>query len=67
MKNLSYGQVDNPPYIFSLDYDNIKKQNYIESNIGYKNVGYVAGQGEGIERMGFTVCGVEQGVAHPVI
>lgn len=49
-QNLSYGQVENPPYIFSLDYDNIKKQNYIESNIGYKNVGYVAGQGEGIDR-----------------
>lgn len=49
-KNLSYGQAENPPYIFSLDYDNIKKQNYIESNIGYKNVGYVAGQGEGIDR-----------------
>lgn len=49
-KNLSYGQVDNPPYIFSLDYDNIKKQNYIESDIGYKNVGYVAGQGEGADR-----------------
>lgn len=49
-KNLSYGQVDNPPYIFSLDYDNIKKQNYIESDIGYKNVGYVAGQGEGSDR-----------------
>lgn len=49
-QNLSYGQAENPPYIFSLDYDNIKKQNYIESNIGYKNVGYVAGQGEGSDR-----------------
>lgn len=50
-KNLSYGQAKNPQYIFSLDYDNIKKQNYIESDIGYKNVGYVAGQGEGIDRV----------------
>lgn len=49
-QNLSYGQAENPPYIFSLDYDNIKKQNYIESDIGYKNVGYVAGQGEGSDR-----------------
>lgn len=48
--NLSYGQGINPPAIFSLDYDNILKQNYIESNIGYKNVGYVAGQGEGVDR-----------------
>lgn len=49
-KDLSYGQTDNPPYIFSLEYDNIIKQNYIESDIGYKNVGYVAGQGEGEDR-----------------
>lgn len=49
-KNLSYCQTDNPPYIFSLDYDNIKKQNYIESDIGYKNVGYIGGQGEGTDR-----------------
>lgn len=49
-KDLSYGQEENPPYIFSLDYDNIKKQSYIESDIGYKNVGYIAGQGEGTER-----------------
>lgn len=49
-KDLSYNQIDNPPYIFSLDYDNIVRQNYIESDIGYKNTGYVAGQGEGVER-----------------
>ena len=49
-KDLSYGQSDNPPYIFSADYDNILKQDYVESNIGYKNVGYVAGQGEGVDR-----------------
>lgn len=48
--NLSYGQGVNPPSIFSLDYDNIRTQNYIESDIGYKNVGYVAGQGEGVDR-----------------
>ena len=49
-KDLSYGQDINPPAIFSTDYDNISKQNYIESDIGYKNVGYVAGQGEGEDR-----------------
>lgn len=49
-KNLSYGQGINPPAIFSKDYDNILKQNYIESDVGYKNVGYVAGQGEGADR-----------------
>ncbi|WP_346935302.1 hypothetical protein [Clostridium sp.] len=49
-KNLSAEQSINPPQIFSVDYDNVRKQNYIESNIGYKNCGYVAGQGEGENR-----------------
>lgn len=49
-RDLSYNQKINPPAIFSIEYDNIINQNYIESNIGYKNVGYVAGQGEGANR-----------------
>lgn len=49
-RDLTYGQGVNPPAIFSKDYDNITKQNYVESNVGYKNVGYVAGQGEGTSR-----------------
>jgi surface polysaccharide O-acyltransferase-like enzyme len=49
-KNLSTEQSINPPQIFSVDYDNIRKQNYLESNIGYKNMAYVAGQGEGDKR-----------------
>lgn len=49
-RNLSYNQNTNPPAIFSKKYDNIIKRNYVESNIGYKNVGYVAGQGEGENR-----------------
>lgn len=49
-KDLSFNQRVNPPAIFSVEYDNIINQNYIESDIGYKNVGYVAGQGEGAER-----------------
>lgn len=49
-RDLSYNQKVNPPAIFSIEYDNIINQNYIESNIGYKNVGYVAGQGEGANR-----------------
>lgn len=36
--------------IFSTDYDNILSFVYMESEIDYKNVAYVAGQGEGIER-----------------
>lgn len=49
-KDLSTNQVINPPQIFSIDYDNVKRQNYVESSIGYKNCGYIAGQGEGENR-----------------
>lgn len=49
-KDLSTNQSTNPPQVFSIDYDNVKRQNYIESNIGYKNCGYVAGQGQGENR-----------------
>ncbi|MSS43170.1 hypothetical protein FYJ27_05415 [Anaerosalibacter bizertensis] len=49
-KDLSTEQSTNPPQIFSVDYDNIKKQSYIDSDIGYKNMAFVAGQGEGAER-----------------
>lgn len=49
-RDLSYNQRLYPPAIFSIEYDNIINQTYIESNIGYKNVGYVAGQGEGADR-----------------
>ena len=50
-RDLSYSQKVNPPAIFSVEYDNVIKQNYTDSNIGYKNVGYVAGQGEGEDRV----------------
>lgn len=49
-KDLSTEQSTNPPQIFSVDYDNIRKQSYIDSDIGYKNMAFVAGQGEGTER-----------------
>lgn len=49
-KNLSAEQRDNPPIIFSKDFDNIVKETFTESDTGYKNVGYVAGQGEGADR-----------------
>lgn len=41
-RDLSVTQKDNSPAIFSVEYDNVKKQNYIESNVGYKNCAYVA-------------------------
>lgn len=49
-RDLSYKQDINPPAIFSKDYDNIRKQNYIESTIEYKNCAYIGGQGTGAER-----------------
>lgn len=49
-KDLTSGQNTNPPAIFNKEYDNIEKIIYTDSNIGYKNVGYVAGQGEGENR-----------------
>lgn len=49
-KDLTSSQIDNPPAIFSQEYDNINDQTYTDSNVGYKNVGYVAGQGEGENR-----------------
>lgn len=48
--NFSTEQKEKPPIIFSKDFDNIVKETFTESNIGYKNVGYVAGQGEGVDR-----------------
>jgi len=49
-KDLTAGQTINPPIIFSVDFDNIKAQQFIESESGHKNVAYVGGQGEGVNR-----------------
>ena len=49
-KDSSVDQTSLPPVIFSIDFDNIKNQKYINSATGYKNTAYVGGQGEGVER-----------------
>jgi hypothetical protein len=49
-RNLSVNQTDNPPVIFSIDFDNIKSQTFIDSANSYKNTAYVGGQGEGENR-----------------
>lgn len=36
--------------LFSIDFDNLKDQTYIDSNDNYKNVAIVAGQGEELDR-----------------
>ncbi len=49
-KNLSVDQQENNPVIFSIMYDNIKNQRYTESNIDTRNVGYICGSGEGVDK-----------------
>jgi hypothetical protein len=39
-----------PPVFFSPDFQTIKSQQFVDSDINYKNYGYVGGQGEGTER-----------------
>lgn len=49
-RDLTADQELYPPVIFSIDFDNINKQQYVESSFNHKNVGYVGGQGEGEDR-----------------
>lgn len=49
-RDLTADQNINPPVIFSTDFDNIKAQRFIDSEIGYRTTAYVGGQGEGIDR-----------------
>ncbi|MFL1998343.1 siphovirus ReqiPepy6 Gp37-like family protein [Lysinibacillus irui] len=49
-KNLVAGQSINPPVIFSPQFESLKSLQYTQSELNYKNVAIVAGQGEGVER-----------------
>lgn len=51
----SYDQETNPYVIFSPNYDNVVNSNYLESDKLVKNVGLVAGEGEGAARRTVTV------------
>lgn len=46
----SINQTINPPVIFSPDFRNVKSQEYTDSDLNYRNFGYVAGDGEGEDR-----------------
>ncbi len=46
----SASQSDRAPVVFSVAYDTIEQMAYVDSDIDYKNLAYVAGQGEGAER-----------------
>lgn len=50
-RNLTTGQRELPPVIFSHEYDNIQSQQYVDSHLQYKNVGYAGGKGEDEERL----------------
>ncbi|RDV27665.1 siphovirus ReqiPepy6 Gp37-like family protein [Lysinibacillus capsici] len=49
-KSLISGQSVNPPVIFSPQFDSLKSLQYTQSELNYKNVAIVAGQGEGVDR-----------------
>ncbi|TKC15671.1 siphovirus ReqiPepy6 Gp37-like family protein [Robertmurraya kyonggiensis] len=49
-KDLTANQSENPPVIFSPQFDSLKQLAYTESELNYKNAAYVGGQGEGAER-----------------
>ena len=48
--NRSYDQTTNTYVVFSPDFDNIINSNYYESDVAYKNVTLIAGEGEGLSR-----------------
>ncbi len=53
--NRSYDQDTLPYVVFSPDFENLINSNYLESRMNQKNVGLVAGEGEGSERKTYTV------------
>ena len=51
-RELTVDQTDNPPCVFSQDFDNVYEQEYTNSTEHYKNTAYIGGEErEGIERV----------------
>ncbi|MNW39614.1 hypothetical protein D3C74_167060 [compost metagenome] len=50
-RDLTTNQNTLPPVIFSHEFDNIQSQDYVDSWLQYKNVGYAGGQGEDEDRL----------------
>ncbi|SES02538.1 siphovirus ReqiPepy6 Gp37-like family protein [Salipaludibacillus aurantiacus] len=46
----------NSPVYFAPEFGNVKGQSYVDSGLNMKNIGYVGGQGEGVDRL-FVVVG----------
>jgi Siphovirus ReqiPepy6 Gp37-like protein/F5/8 type C domain len=49
-RDLTVNQSVLPPVIFSPQFDSLRSLHYTESELNYKNIAYVAGQGEGVDR-----------------
>lgn len=49
-RDLTQSQSSNPPVIFSPQFDSIETMSFVQSELNYRNVAYVAGRGEGVER-----------------
>lgn len=49
-RNLVASQTVLPPVIFSPQFESLQSLQYVQSELNYKNVAIVAGQGEGVER-----------------
>lgn len=51
----SYNQTENPHVVFSNEYENLLRTNYVKNGENYKNVAVVAGEGEGLARKTMVV------------
>jgi hypothetical protein len=60
-KDLSVNQTENSPVYFSPEFGNVKQQSFSDSDLNMRNVGYIAGQGEGVERIVVEI-GQESGI-----
>lgn len=54
-RNLTAGQSTLPPVIFSPYFDSIKAMQFTDSDLNYRNVGYIGGQGDGDARDIITI------------
>lgn len=50
-RDLTVDQNVLPPVVFSHEFDNIQSQQYVDSDLNYKNVGYAGGPGDEYERL----------------
>lgn len=53
----SFNQTENPYVVFSNDFENLLKTDYVYDKSTYKNVALVAGEGEGVNRKIYNVGG----------